>query len=278
MSEASKAEMAEVGQNDAERWFERYLRSHGYEYEYEPDHGVSKRPDFAIERTGDRVVCEVKAFDEVTKLEKRLSETRQATMMSDDEVYGPMRSAVGRAARQLKPLAGSGLPLVVVLANPKGQLVHLEMERLVEAMFGNPVWRGRFNPADGRVDDMQFDYGRDGRLRNDHPYISAVAILRERAAASEYHDRWREEWKSGRPPLENPTYKDIVREFTEEQKAWDEHVAQAKIPEGDVHFLEVLTSGSPDAAEVPQSVFNGPRDTRVNVDRVSPRESHTRDS
>jgi hypothetical protein len=69
-------------------------------------------------------------------------------------------------------------------------------------------------------------------------------ILRERAAAGEYHDKWREGWKAGRPTLENPTHQDIVHEFEEEQKAWDEH-----------------------AAEAPERVFDGPRDTRVNVVR-----------
>lgn len=269
MSEASSPETTEVGKNEAERWFERYLRAHGYEYEYEPDIGVSKRPDFLVRRDGERVVCEVKAFEEVTKLEKRLAGTKQATMVSDDEVYGPMRGAVKNAASQLKPLAGTGLPLVVVLANPKGQMVHLDMERLVEAMFGNPIWRGRYDPEEGRVEDLQFDYGRDGRLRSDHPYISAVVILRERAAASEYYDEWREGWKSSRPSIENPTFEDIVHEFEEEQKAWDEHAAEADIPEGDVYFLEVLTTGSPDAAALPEIVFDGPRDTRVNVARES---------
>jgi hypothetical protein len=146
MSEAPKTEMAEVGQNDAERWFERYLHAHGYSYDYEPDLGVPTRPDFVIERAGDRVVCEVKSFEQVTKLEKRLDQTKGPTMMSDDEVYGPMRGAVKNAASQLKPLAGRGLPLVVVLANPKGHLVHLDMERLVEAMFGNPGWADASTP------------------------------------------------------------------------------------------------------------------------------------
>jgi hypothetical protein len=87
-------------------------------------------------------------------------------MASEREVYGPMRNSVREAARQLRPYAGREIPLVV-LANPEGFLVHLQIERLVEAMFGNPGWAGTFNPAAGQVEDMHFEYGRDGRLRND---------------------------------------------------------------------------------------------------------------
>jgi hypothetical protein len=128
----------EQGVNEAERWFERYLRDHGYEYEYEPDLGVAKRPDFLARRDGVEFVCEVKGFEEPPPLERRLAGTNQAVMVSADEEYGPMRGAVREAARQLKAFAGSPWPLVVVLANPMGFYVHLSIERLMEAMFGNP--------------------------------------------------------------------------------------------------------------------------------------------
>jgi hypothetical protein len=36
----------EQGVNEAERWLERYLRDHGYDYKYEPDLGVRTHPDF----------------------------------------------------------------------------------------------------------------------------------------------------------------------------------------------------------------------------------------
>jgi hypothetical protein len=194
----------EHGVNDAERWLERYLRDHGYEYEYEPDLGVSTRPDFLVERNGVEVVCEVKGFETPTPLERRLAGTEQPVMVSADEEYGPMRGAVREAARQLKPLAGSDWPLVVVLANPMGFWVQLNIERLVEAMYGNPGYAGRFNPDQGQVEDFQFVYGRDGRFRNDHPYISAVAILHERALAREHYDEWRAKWKETRAPPRKP--------------------------------------------------------------------------
>jgi hypothetical protein len=97
----------EQGKNEAERWFERYMRDHGYEYDYEPDLGVSTRPDFLVWRADAQMVCEVKGFDQPTPLERRLRGTSHTTMISADEEYGPMRNAVREAARQLKPLAGS---------------------------------------------------------------------------------------------------------------------------------------------------------------------------
>jgi hypothetical protein len=50
----------EQGKNEAERWFERYLCAHGYEYDYEPDLGVSTRSDFLVRRGDVELVCEVK--------------------------------------------------------------------------------------------------------------------------------------------------------------------------------------------------------------------------
>jgi hypothetical protein len=258
----------EHGVNEAERWFERYLRDHGYEYRYEPDLGVATRPDFLIRRDGAEVVCEVKGFEQTPALERRLAGTNQAVMVGDDEVYGPMRSAVREAARQLKPLAGSERPLVVVLANPLGFLVHLDMERLVEAMFGNPGYAGRFNAEEGRVEDFQFQYGRDGRLRNDHPYVSGVAILHEREVLREYYDEWREGWKENRPQLVNPSMDEVIDEFVAESEAWEVSEEAANAPEGNVYWIDLMTTGSPEAVPVPDNVFDGPRDRRTVVERV----------
>jgi len=55
----------EQGRNDAERWFERYLGEHGYEYDYEPDFDeVDTHPDFLAQRGGVQMVCEVNGFEE----------------------------------------------------------------------------------------------------------------------------------------------------------------------------------------------------------------------
>jgi hypothetical protein len=57
-------------------------------------------------------------------------------------------------------------------------------------MFGNPGFVGDYNAEEGRVEEFRFQLGRDGRLRNDHPYISGVGILRERDLAYEYQEQW----------------------------------------------------------------------------------------
>jgi hypothetical protein len=189
-------------------------------------------------------------------------------MVSADEEYGPMRGAVREAARQLKAFAGSPWPLVVVLANPMGFYVHLSIERLMEAMFGNPGYAGRFNPDEGQVEDFQFQYGRDGRLRNDHPYISAVAILHERELAREHYDEWRAEWKQTRSPLANPSTEEILAEFVAEQEAWQASEEAANVSEGNVYWIDLLTTGSPEAVPVPENLFDGPRDRRTVVERA----------
>ena len=253
----------ERGTNEAERWFERYLCEHGYEHEYKPSFdGVSTHPDFLARRGGVEMVCEVKGFEEPPPLERR-SASGQPVMLSDDEVYRPMRNAVREAARQLRPLAGSPYPLVVVLANPMGFFVDLNIDRLVEAMYGNPGWVGQFNPDEGRVENLRFEYGRDGRLRNDHPYISGVAILHERELAREHYDRWWANWKQTREPLENPSFDGIIAEAEAAQEAWHASEEAVNVPEGSVYLVEVLTTGSPEAVPVPSNVFDGPRDRRV---------------
>jgi hypothetical protein len=264
----------EFGKTDAERWFERYLRDHGYSYDYEPDLGVGKHPDFVIERNGVKVVCEVKAFEQVPALQKKLEGRTAPVMASDDEVYGPIRSAVRQAAKQLKPLADAGLPLVVVLANPLGFVVHLNMERLIEAMFGNPGWAGKFDAEKGEVEDMKFEYGRDGKLRNDHPYISAVVILREIDLEDEYQRKWSEERQKDRPKLtlEKDGIDGFAKAVEEEVADWEEHQKTAEIPSGKQYAVEVLGTGSEKAVPLPENVFDCRRDKRVDVEREAPAE------
>jgi hypothetical protein len=258
----------EQGRNDAERWFERYLRQYEYHYIFEPDHlGVPSRPDFLANRGEAELICEVKGFEEAPPLEKRLAGLNQPAMVSDDEVYGAMRGAVREAARQLKPLAGSPWPLIVVLANPTGFYVHLDLDRLIEAMYGNPRLTGTFNPESGEIEGFEFEYGRDGRLRNDHPYISGVAIVHELSLAAEYHAKWLADWKSTREQ-KRTTYDEIAAEAVAAHEAWLQSEARIQAPEGEEYWIDLLTTGSPEAVPVPTCVFDGPRDRRVSVERV----------
>lgn len=261
---------AESRRNEAEDWFEQYLLDHGYSFEYEPDLDVQTRPDFIIDRAEVRVVCEVKGFPQPTAFKERLRRSVGAFTASDKEVYGPMRSAVREAARQLKPLASSGLPLVVVLADALDHVVHLDVEHLVEAMFGNPGWTGSLNQTTGELEDLHFAYGRDGRLRNDHPYIGGVLIVREVDLGNEYRQTWGRDWVAGRPPVSWKEHgiEAVVEAMEEEREAWDAHAAGADIPEGKTYAVDVLVTGSPEAVPIPKEVFDGPRDRRLIVERM----------
>ena len=138
----------------------------------------------------------------------------------------------------------------------------------MEAMYGNPGLVGSFNAEKGVVEDFRFELGRDGRLRNDHPYISAVAILRERSRADEHYNQWRTEWKKSRKPLERPTTEEIIAEAEAEQAAWKASEASRNVPEGHVYVIELMTTGSPAAVPLREDVFDCLRDARVDVECV----------
>lgn len=104
----------------ADEWFEDYLRERGAEPgDHEPDRGVDgPRPDYLPTAEGEQIACEVKQFGKGSKVERRLAE-QSVGVISDAERYGPIRNQVKEAAKQFKPLAVRGIPLVVVLANPE---------------------------------------------------------------------------------------------------------------------------------------------------------------
>ncbi len=56
------------------------------------------------------------------------------------------------AAGQLKELAGSGFPLVVVLANPHGVPLDLRPQMVGCALDGNPTFGGPVNRDTGAVE------------------------------------------------------------------------------------------------------------------------------
>jgi hypothetical protein len=143
------------------------------------------------------------------------------------------------------------------------------MEHLIEAMFGNPGLAGKFNAEKGEVEDMKFQYGRDGKLRSDHRYISAVATLREIDLETEYQRNWGEERQKGRPrlTLEKDGIDGFAKAIKEEIADWEKHQKTTEIPTGKAYSVEVLATGSAAAVPVPEAVFDGPRDKRVEVVR-----------
>jgi hypothetical protein len=159
--------------------FEEYLVSRGLDRPaHEPDLGVGKRPDYVIERAGQRCVCEVKAFSSDAS---SFPTTPGYVSFGDDLLLKPIRSQIRQAATQLKPLADSGMPLVVVIANPYGARVLTEPRHVICAMYGDLAVGLPVNPAVGAADADAAVYvaDRNGKLTNDHPYISAVVVVRE---------------------------------------------------------------------------------------------------
>jgi hypothetical protein len=240
----------------SELWFDGYLRTHGYTFDVEPDLGITKRPDRLISRDGLRAVCEVKQFDV-----DPFAGFRGGAI---DE-HKPVRRAVKEAADQLRPLKGRGLPLVVVLANPRGFHVSLGSKEVVHALYGDdsvviPIYLGSGpTPHDFPRDDYKFIAGRNGQIRNVGKYISAVVILRHRMNEDDFFAQREHEFVVD--------YKKRNQGAVDTAKMLEEaHIAAAsiledEIPPDEYWSVDVIRTVSDEAALCPESFFNGPRDT-----------------
>ncbi len=241
---------------ESEKWFDRYLVDHGYDPgDPEPDLGIRTNPDRLISRDGKQVVCEIKQFekDVVTMV------AGQVRAISSSEWFNPVRMAVKNAARQLKPLRDSGLPLAVLLANPKGMHVSLETTDVIHALYGDPTWSIQIDPATGgAVADPEFFAGLGGRLRNHHEYISAVVLLRHRENVQDYADAVAKEIKCDREPKTYEEAAELGKQYLEEMQRRE---AAGEIPGGDYFFVDVIKTVSARATPLPDDFFNGKRDS-----------------
>lgn len=175
-----------IAQTLSERWFERYLRETGHRgFETpEPDLGTIRRPDYLVAKNGARAVVEVKEF-RTTDLEREKRAALDANHVfeaSAERVLAPIRNKVRVAAAQLKPLAGRGMPLVVVLANPYRVAVDLRPPELGWALYGDPTVEGLIDPQTGEMFDARWRRGGNGQLSAQHAYLSAVVVLSAQAA------------------------------------------------------------------------------------------------
>ncbi len=245
----------------ADEWFERYLQDHGFDTgEHEPDlssWGVQTQPDYLPTGDAGQIACEVKQFGTDSKLAKRLAE-QSYVAASDAEVYGPIRNQVAEAASQLKPLASRQIPLVVVLANPAGAPVDLSFEHVLAALYGNPQWTVAIDPSTGgAVDEGRFELGRDGKLTNDHAYLSAIVLLRRRELA---HDA-RDEILAGLREHYDGEAK-TAEERQERAVAAIEELERHDLPDGHYFYVEVIEALSELAVPLPEAWFAGERDRR----------------
>ena len=232
-----------------EEMFEAYLVEHGHEVpEHEPDLGVAKRPDYVIERDRQRCVCEVKEFAADTSSFPGASGTTSAEV-----VLSPMRSQIREAARQLEPLATSGMPLAVVITNPRGALVLTDPNHVVHAMYGDPTVTIPIDPAvGGAVGDPVLIAGRNGKLRVDHPYVSALVLVRYRDRAIDFYDAL-----NARNAALSPD---------ERVAAMNAAKDNGEVPEGRYLCVDVFPTLSPVAEPLPDVFFNGPDDCLFELD------------
>lgn len=250
-----------MSKTTADEWFERYLLDHGFDPgEHEPDLstlGVETHPDYLPTGDAGQIACEVKQFGKDSKLARRLAEQRYVAA-SDAEVYGPIRNQVAEAAGQLKPLTSRQMPLVVVLANPAGAPVDLSFEHVIAALYGNTQWTVAIDPSvGGAVDEGRFELGRDGKLTNDHAYLSAIILLHRcdlayeasRKILAEAGERFHGEPRT-------------AEERRERMAAAIEELDRHDLPTGHCFRVEVIETLSEVAVPLPEEWFAGGRDRR----------------
>lgn len=157
--------MAQNDRTTADLWFEALLKQEGLGSQREPDWSavagktVTKNPDYLVDIDGQPVVVEVKSFEPSPERDAVWNRVGYFTTSAEQE-YGPIREAIKAAAGKLKPFAGLGMPLIVVLANlpqPDGSrvMVTLDWTHILSAMYGD------FDPL-APVRDLRHG---DGQLR-----------------------------------------------------------------------------------------------------------------
>lgn len=245
----------------SDEFFERYLRENGYDPgPHEPDlstHGIRRRPDFLARRGGVTVACEVKQFTVgATDLEQRLVR-QQVAVASPKEVYGRIRDQVSSAAGQLKELTRMGIPLVVVLANPERALVDLSVPTVLAALYGNLAVGFQVDrTTGGTTGTARFEFARDGKLTNDHPYVSAVVLLRRRAHQADRISEIVAEQRADRAPN---------TQASAEVVGLLDRLEREDLPAGDDLYVDVIETISQSAVPLPNGWLDSERDTRWRI-------------
>jgi hypothetical protein len=214
--------------------FENYLRERGIAVPpHEPDLGVTTHPDYVVERNGATCVCEVEEF----------APTTVSMLGGMESMLKPIRAKIREAARQLKPLEGSGMALAVVIANPHNASVIMGDREIVWGMYGDPVVRAPVSSR-GTVGEPFHAADRNGKLTNDHPYISAVIVLGECSRAADAYDVI---------CAGHATADDKLRAMRLAREA-------GEVPDGSYGVVSVYKTASPTAVPLPDGIFDGSRD------------------
>ena len=118
---------------DSERLFQEYLQQQGLDrFEFEPQvQGTTKRPDFRLSLDGEEIYFEVKEFDHPPEM----------VSGGSFDLYGPIRSKINEAQKQLRPLKGH--MCAIVLVNSCHPLVLLEPD----IIYGSDAGQSRRHDA-----------------------------------------------------------------------------------------------------------------------------------
>jgi hypothetical protein len=242
--------MVAMTTDPGEALFERYLKASGHDVlAYERDLGTAKRPDYLIRAAGQEVVVEVESFNTPP-----MPLTPRSGFVNMQPKLRAVRDKITAGATQLKGITGR--PLVVVLANPRNSWVPLEGPLFIGALFGDP--QVSFAQGGG----LRFHSGRNGRLhvtepdgsvRGNHPYLSAVAVLRFVYPKAAWAAAMAQSPVAGTDDLLA-----IMRDAHHALGEQGEAVAKAIC-------LDVYETVSESAVSLPREVFAGPHDTRWGV-------------
>ena len=239
-----------VKDDPGEALFERYLKANGYEVlAYEPDLGTGKRPDYLIQAGEQGVVVEVESFNTPP-----MPLTPRSGFVNMAPHLKKVRNKISDGAEQLKGI--KGYPLVVVIANPRNSWMPLEGPMFIGALFGD------MQVSFARDGSLFFHAGRNGRLQvtepdgsvhGNHPYLSAVAVLRFVYPQAAWAAAMQQGQEAGN---DNPLA--ILREAQQLLERQGDAAAEAVC-------LDVYETVSETAVPLAREIFVGPHDTRWGV-------------
>jgi hypothetical protein len=107
-------------------------------------------------------------------------------VFSDKETLGPIRDSVRAAARDLRPLEGSGIPLVAVLTNPRHVWVDLDHFGITHAILGNPAVQIQVGPGADPTHEGTPIATMDGVMLRERRYVSAIVVVHSSERADVY--------------------------------------------------------------------------------------------
>lgn len=166
----------------SEQLFEKYLEAFSYEWEYEPDSGLNKKPDYLITIQGKQFYFEIKQFDTNPLLEEARKNPGKVVGGFIDQ-YKPIRTKIEQARIKFKEYKDYPCILVLYDNNSFKDLTNLTISG---AMYGNidVSWIVPIKD-NGKAELSGMHYADGGKMRRkkenqeiiQNTTISAIAIM-----------------------------------------------------------------------------------------------------